>query len=1098
LVHLGDSPKKVFDYDINRTYSKDEFPSKILRESKKSKRENGINSLCFCEGVIEWNYLGKEVKTPLILCPIDFRVDTIKNILEFTSNEEDKFINPFVIRYLSSEHGISLNQENLGHLILSEISTLIEDVGLEWNVLNDSYIGNFHHHRYEILKELEALVETDDFSNSLSELMGGSVKASEDVWALHPGKLFPADLDHEQVFDHSILGNLVIQGPPGTGKSQVSTNLIAKLVHAEKNIIVVSEKHVALEVIQQKLASFDLDKLCYIAGSRHENKHLVASLKDSWEFYENQNLNDEQNLMLSEQLKANLQMTLDLLNVPDLIGGVSFSRFNNEKGEDAKWLKASYYSSAPRLKDYFSSKKITTELYSLGLAQMVGTFKSSALRNNEFIQLDEKVNGWIRRLKKLAPQYNFTNWNNFISAMSTAADYQVFQNETYKKYSAIFTPESKEQKKFLRLRKQFKKAQIKTTQFLNGNSHWKIQPSKDEVDTLLSSLQTGGVIERVKGKIRWKKLSTVHVNKAIQTLASKQQRNAEFDALSQIKVAFCDLNITDAETEVDLIYSTLTSYTKEKWQNLLSMDFQQVELYTSTHQELNRLYHELKDCFNFKDDQDFMAYLASFSGRYAQLFSLHDELSVLDDKTLRTLNNNKSFEDYKRQVLFSNWTFFQKQFPNLSEFEPSSLYDRVDEIIKVEGSEANWFASNISSSISRRFSDYHSILNTPARKLSSADKELKKKLKKGKSILVREFAKTRRHLSPRELFNSDAKEWLVLLKPIWLSNPAELSHSFPMEKGLFDVVLFDEASQLPLENALGALQRSKSAVVAGDEHQMGPSSYFKSGSNETIDLLHQANYYYPKVELSHHYRSQNIELIKFSNSHFYSNTLKPFPSSHEAENAVRHRYVQDGKFVDRINQKEADALCGQLRSLMGDENTIGVVAFSEEQLNCIWSCLSGNEQNTLSERIDNGTAFFKALENVQGDECDHLLISFGYGKDQEGNFNMRFGPMNMANGRKRLNVLLTRATKTIDFYCSIRSTEFKISDNESVNLIRRWISFSESERSNSTLEFPYGLKPRIKGGEIYFDSIHEKMSTSTNLVTLQRALSARGWNIHYT
>ena len=143
-----------------------------------------------------------------------------------------------------------------------------------------------------------------------------------------------------------------------------------------------------------------------------------------------------------------------------------------------------------------------------------------------------------------------------------------------------------------------------------------------------------------------------------------------------------------------------------------------------------------------------------------------------------------------------------------------------------------------------KFTAYHKMLITPARKLSETDKELKRRLRRGKAILVKEFGKTRSHPSLRELYSSEAREWIQLLKPIWLSNPAQLSKCFPLEEGMFDVVIFDEASQVPLQNALGGIHRSKRIIIAGDEHQMGPSSYFKKGGSEPMDLLHQSSYHY--------------------------------------------------------------------------------------------------------------------------------------------------------------------------------------------------------------------------------------------------------------
>ena len=143
------------------------------------------------------------------------------------------------------------------------------------------------------------------------------------------------------------------------------------------------------------------------------------------------------------------------------------------------------------------------------------------------------------------------------------------------------------------------------------------------------------------------------------------------------------------------------------------------------------------------------------------------------------------------------------------------------------------------------------------------------------------------------------------------------------------------------------------------------------------------------------------------------------------------------------------------------------------------------------------SAFFKSLENVQGDECDILLISFAYGRNETGDFNMRFGPMNTLNGRKRLNVLLTRAIKRIEFFCSVRASEFKISDNESIELIRQWFSFSESYEATGFIEFPFELSPEVENEKVVFKNIQQKIPNAQELVTLHRALINRNWLAQY-
>ena len=133
--------------------------------------------------------------------------------------------------------------------------------------------------------------------------------------------------------------------------------------------------------------------------------------------------------------------------------------------------------------------------------------------------------------------------------------------------------------------------------------------------------------------------------------------------------------------------------------------------------------------------------------------------------------------------------------------------------------------------------------------------------------------------------------------------------------------------------------------------------------------------------------------------------------------------------------------------------TLGIIAFSEGQLNEIHSLLSTKTTEILQDRIDKDEIFFKTVENVQGDECDELIVSFGYGYSTEENiFAHRFGPINLSSGSKRLNVLLTRARKKITFFASVNHNDFKQSSNESIEMLRKWFRKMEDTTSESNSE----------------------------------------------
>jgi superfamily I DNA and/or RNA helicase len=1091
LVHVDRENKKLLFSPDEMTFALDVFPKAILREAEKTKKESGVNSLCLALGTVELKIGEKDVVTPVLLSPVDFSKNKIQKTIALEILEEDTFINPFLKHYLEDTNLISDEEKPSDKW--TEIMAVLNDHGLNTN--DTKIIGNFHHHRYEIVKELEELLALENQSENVKTILGVSSQKEPKNFNFQADLLFPADVDHEDVFKKASVQNMVIQGPPGTGKSQVLSNVLGKVLAGNNTTVVVSEKRVALEVLQKKLSVFGLDKLCFIASSDRLSHSFLQELKSTWDYFESHTAKPINNLRLSEQFEANLQMTLDLLAQEELIGGVSFHAFKSIVS-DKEISQFSYSSRVPNIPHFLDQKDTIQDLYLAGLNSTVGRLKTRTIQSDDFSKLDSKISIWMETFNMLKKDFEFDTWNDFSGLMKEAANCQIYENELYKKYGEIFRPNSKPQQRFLSLRKKYLKAFAEVEKIQSNQSHWKIVPSDSETLALKENLKLGGFFSKIQSKKRWKEISNLPFSNSDKALEQHLNELTIINSLTQIKIKFCEIGIENPDSEVSLIHQTLSIYSEDQWISLQAIPSEKRSRITSHHKTLEKLYFDFNSNFNLQGDTSLLEFLNDLNSSFSEILARKEKIKLLDELTLETMTRNKVFESFSGQVLNSHLTRFKEQFPAFSSFEMNEISKKVKGIVNAQSSEAELFAQEIKNKVSNAFLKSHELLGIPARKLSEEQKALKVRLRKGKSILVKEFSKTRSHPSLRELFNSEAREWIQLLKPIWLSNPTQLSKCFPLEEGIFDVAIFDEASQIPLANALGTIQRSKRILVAGDEHQMGPSNYFKTGNSEIVDLLHQANYYWSKVELKHHYRSQHPELISFSNTHFYKGDLKAFPAF-PTSNAIEHHFIENGRFIDRKNLEEAKALAKSIEEILDKKDTVGIVAFSEEQLSCIWSEMSASSQQKLSDRLENNQGFFKSLENVQGDECDHLFVSFGYAKNEEGEFHLRFGPMNTANGRKRLNVLLTRAIKSIRFFCSVKSTDFKLSDNESINLLRQWIAFAENHSSNSELDLPFGLKAEVDGNTISFDQIQKSLPNAREVATLQSVLENRGWEVKY-
>jgi len=305
------------------------------------------------------------------------------------------------------------------------------------------------------------------------------------------------------------------------------------------------------------------------------------------------------------------------------------------------------------------------------------------------------------------------------------------------------------------------------------------------------------------------------------------------------------------------------------------------------------------------------------------------------------------------------------------------------------------------------------------------------------------------------------------------------------------LAIVDEASQINLSHAVGTLYRSKRILIAGDSQQMAPSQFFKQRNDDAQSLLHKGSYYFKNIVLKNHYRSEHPALISFSNKHFYNNELVAFPSIRQEKQPLVLHYIENGIYTERQNENEAKDLVRFIQPLLKNEKEkLGIVAFSLSQLSCIFNQFSTREQLLIQDRIDNDTLFFKSLENVQGDECDRLLISFGYGKNSEGQFDMRFGPINEKNGDKRLNVLFSRARKKIDFFTSVKSEDFNLQANSAVILLKKWHLMLEQDLE----ELPDNQNSfKINKNKISMENWAHCSIEAMDIFAITNTLKNRGW-----
>jgi very-short-patch-repair endonuclease len=354
--------------------------------------------------------------------------------------------------------------------------------------------------------------------------------------------------------------------------------------------------------------------------------------------------------------------------------------------------------------------------------------------------------------------------------------------------------------------------------------------------------------------------------------------------------------------------------------------------------------------------------------------------------------------------------------------------------------------------------------------------DIQKKLQEGPavqamSVLRREMAR-QRGLSPLRRTLKHAGPAIRAIKPCFMMSPLTVAQHLDSSQPGFDLVIFDEASQLPAEDAVGAISRAKQLVVVGDPKQLPPTNFFgvmngqisavfgedglplyEDGESILEELMAAG---LPTSRLKWHYRSAHESLIQFSNANFYDSELYTFPSVDFVgeELGVSFEYIENGVYEGKgLNLLEARRVVDAVEkhARQSPNLSLGVGTFNMRQQLAIQDEIESRRR--LNPQLDafcnqnNDEAFFvKNLENIQGDERDVIFISVTYGKSLDGNLRYNFGPINGENGWRRLNVLASRARRRMKVFSSIRAEDISLVGLTSVGagLLRRFLAYAES------------------------------------------------------
>jgi very-short-patch-repair endonuclease len=543
----------------------------------------------------------------------------------------------------------------------------------------------------------------------------------------------------------------------------------------------------------------------------------------------------------------------------------------------------------------------------------------------------------------------------------------------------------------------------------------------------------------------------------------------------------------DENTDWDNVLSLLNRVAELKKSNLFYLLTSLINISDIRKKELSVAATQIKEIYN--------------TGTYAfdwikQRFSVNAKLqtmtvTALSEKMIGCLNNISNLE---------NWIDYQEAKERCTEagledfidkFESSHLYENSEKIF-LKGFYHMWLGAVCDRSASvRRFRrdaqeekiekfiklDDHQLLIAQMRireklieNLPSTNRMLK--ATDEVAILNKELSKKRNIMPLRKLFRM-IPNLLMKLKPCLMMSPLSVSYFLETEAYHFDLVIFDEASQIFPEDAIGAIFRGSQVIIAGDSKQLPPTNFFSSTTNNFDDdydikddedfsevvsdsILEESASVLPNCTLLWHYRSKHENLIAFSNREIYQNNLITFPSSvsNAPDMGVEYIYVEDGCYDrggKKNNIREAEECVRLVFEHIGKypDRSLGIIAFSESQQATIEDAIIDYRERDPSyewffDESRDEPFFVKNLENVQGDERDTIIFSICYGKDKNGAMYMNFGPVGHSGGERRLNVAITRAKCNIKLVGSILPSDIDINraKSEGTRMLRSYIEYA--------------------------------------------------------
>ena len=1101
----------------------------LYRNAKTALEENGANTLYLALGLLRWYETPKSTKprfAPIILLPVELVRKSVRQGYVLRLRDDDPQMNITVLEKIKQDFRIQIN--GLDPLPMDEkgidtrkVFTILRQGIMNqprWDVLESAYLGIFSFSQFVMWNDIRNRSEDLAKNKIVRSLMDGKLCWEANEMAIgdrvpEDDVFLPLSADASQLYaiEAATQGeSFVLHGPPGTGKSQTITTLIANALAQGKTVLFVAEKMAALEVVQRRLTNIGIGNFCL---ELHSNKSKKRDVLDQLRYATEvtKTITAEQYAAKAQQIAAvrkDLDKYAASLHKPLTSGKTLFDLLNayeaNCDAPEVAPFPGNYIQDlgpgaldthATLLNRLVAAAKAVGHPYQHPLAPVGCTAYSQNLRYS----LGQYAQQYRRSIIDLQTAYGQFCRSLCLAEEPGAAAVRnnagiAQELELWKNFPAGWAIQDDPAAYLSHVEQMARHFHNAAGLYQQLNVNWTEEFFRQDARSLLQQWDTA------TGK--WFLARTMGQNSLYRQLRSYARTNVEKDS---IRNALCAL--AEFQQENTAAQQFFNHYGKDLgafcpqdpfgWQPI--MDKAAAARHSA--QKLDQVYNAKAIRTGFTAHSPAAQSVASFLSVWNRFCADRDAfyglLAIQADETCEDLflresricddilTNTDALKDWIA------WNAIVKDAENsgltniTDAYRQGLAHEQVLNAYHKAISTALIISAVDSDDTLRSFSG--AVFNEKIRQFKQLDEEMMKLTQQEiyfrLAAKVPNFAKEAAHsselgilqrairsggrgISIRKLFEQ-IPNLLPRLCPCMLMSPISASQYLDPKQKHFDLVVFDEASQLPTCKAVGVLARGSDAVIVGDPKQMPPTAFFATNSvdEENLDVEDLESILddclalnMPQTHLLWHYRSRHESLIAYSNARFYESKLYTFPSVNDRECKVSLIHV-DGVFErgkQRQNRAEAEAIIAELKRRCHDpllrNQSVGIVTFNINQQHLIDDLLS----DACREDPDLETwafqseepLFIKNLENVQGDERDVILFSIGYGPDENGKVYMNFGPLNRDGGWRRLNVAITRARQEMTVYATLKPEQIDLNRTsaQGVSALKGFLTYAQTKQ----------------------------------------------------